>query len=447
MNNNKIALSTKFYYGFGALGKDFACAPIYIFLMYYFTDVAKISAAYVGVVFLAARIIDAITDPLMGMIVDNTRSKFGKFRPWIVIGTFINAFVLIGLFSTHMIEGPLLYIYAAAIYILWGVTYTIMDIPYWSMIPSLSDSRPEREKLVVWPRIFASFAWFVIGAYGLKMVGFFGGDDEGDGFFKLSLIIAMFFMFSAVVMFYKVEETVHNAGKTTEKFSVKDVWRIISSNDQLKALIATVLAFQVANMLIGGFAIYYFTYALGDKELFATYMLAAGGAELVGVFVSPWLARLIDRRYLWAIACSLPVVSSLLLFSMNVTDPGNTTLIIMAGISLKLGVGLQNVYQTVMLADVVDYGEFKTGMRSESIIFSIQTMLVKAAGALGGFITGIGLAIIGYVPDAVQTPDTVFGLQVLMIAAPALLMIMSALIYRAFYRLHHGFDKAQFETI
>lgn len=441
--NNKISLNTKFYYGFGALGKDFACAPIYIFLMYYFTDVAKISAAYVGVVFLAARFIDAITDPLMGMIVDNTRSKYGKFRPWIVIGTFVNAFVLVALFSTHMIEGPLLYVYAAAVYILWGVTYTIMDIPYWSMIPALSSSRPEREKLVVWPRIFASFAWFVIGAYGLQMVGFFGDGNEGDGFFKLAIVITMFFMLSAMVVFYKVKETVHTNLPTTERFGVRDVWHIISSNDQLKALIATVLAFQIANMVIGGFAIYYFTYALGDKTLFATYMMAAGGAEIAGVFVSPWLARLIDRRHLWPIACSLPILSSVLLLGMNVGAPGNTVLIIMAGISLKLGVGLQNVYQTVMLADVVDYGEYKTGMRSESIIFSIQTMLVKTAGALGGFITGMGLTLIGYVPDQVQADDTVLGLQVLMIGTPALLMAISAVIYINFYRLHHGFDANQ----
>jgi len=442
--NNKISLNTKFFYGFGALGKDFACAPIYIFLMYYFTDVAKISAGYVGVVFLAARFIDAITDPLMGMIVDNTRTKYGKFRPWIIIGTFVNAFVLVALFSTHMLDGPLLYIYAAAVYILWGITYTIMDIPYWSMIPALSDSRPEREKLVVWPRIFASVAWFVIGAYGLKMVGFFG-ETEGDGFFNLAIIIAMFFMFSAVVMFYRVQEAVQTKS-TLDKFTARDAWQIISSNDQLKALIATVLCFQIANMVIGGFAIYYFQYALGNVELFATYMMAAGGAEIVGVFISPWLARLIDRRHLWSIACALPVLSSLLLLSMNMTSPGNTVFIVAAGISLRLGVGLQNVYQTVMLADVVDYGEHKTGMRSESIIFSIQTMLVKTAGALGGFITGVGLALIGYVPDQLQSDDTVYGLQVLMIGVPAVLMVMSALVYRRFYRLHHGFDAAQLQA-
>ncbi|NAX07247.1 glycoside-pentoside-hexuronide (GPH):cation symporter, partial [Vibrio sp. V40_P2S30T141] len=192
--SDKITLQTKVSYGLGALGKDFACAPIYIFLMFYFTDVAGLPAAFVGTIFLAARIIDAITDPMMGVIVDNTRSKFGKFRPWIVIGTLLNAVVLVGLFSTHMFEGTTLYIYAAAAYILWGLTYTIMDIPYWSMIPALSSSRQEREKLVVWPRLFASLAWFVTGTYGLYIVGQLGQGDQGKGFFNVAMLIAVLFI-------------------------------------------------------------------------------------------------------------------------------------------------------------------------------------------------------------------------------------------------------------
>ena len=175
MTEDRITLDTKISYGLGALGKDFACSIIYIFLMFYYTDVAGLSAAFVGTLFLVARIVDAVTDPMMGMIVDNTRSRFGKFRPWILIGTIINSFALVAVFYTHEMSGTWLYVYAAISYILWGVTYTIMDIPYWSMIPALSCKRVEREKLVVWPRIFASFAWMLMGGYGLWAVARLGG--------------------------------------------------------------------------------------------------------------------------------------------------------------------------------------------------------------------------------------------------------------------------------
>ncbi|MGR5558588.1 melibiose:sodium transporter MelB [Vibrio fortis] len=446
--SDKITLQTKLSYGLGALGKDFACAPIYIFLMFYFTDVAGLSAAFVGTIFLAARIIDAVTDPMMGVIVDNTRSKFGKFRPWIVIGTMLNAIVLVGLFSTHMFEGTTLYIYAAAAYILWGLTYTIMDIPYWSMIPALSSERQEREKLVVWPRLFASLAWFITGTYGLHIVGELGNGNQGDGFFNVAMLIAVLFVMSAFLIARNVKEKAAPANaKPAEKFSFKDVLTIIGKNDQLKALIGTVLSFQIANLLVGGFAIYYFSYALGNAELFPVYMAVAGAAEVAGVFLFPRIAAFLPRKLLWPIACGFPVLSCVLLLVMGFIAPANAIMIGMAGAAIKFGVGIANALQTVMLADVVDYGEHKTGRRSESVIFSVQTMLVKFAGAAGGFIVGVGLSVVGYVPNVEQSVSTIMGLEFMMIGLPAIMMTISGLIYQRYYRLHEGFNKEEAEPV
>lgn len=446
MSDSTIAIKTKLSYGLGALGKDFACAPIYIFLMFYFTDVAGLSAAFVGTIFLAARILDAITDPMMGVICDNTRSRFGKFRPWIVVGTILNAAVLIGLFCTHMFEGTALYIYAAAAYILWGLTYTIMDIPYWSMIPALSNSRQEREKLVVWPRLFASLAWFITGTYGLHIVGELGNGDQGEGFFKVAMLIAVLFVLSAFLVARNVkEQSTPEAATKAEKFNFKDVMVIIGKNDQLKALIGTVLSYQIANMLVGGFAIYYFTYALGNADLFPVYMMIAGAAEVAGVFLFPRIADMLPRKHLWMTACGFPILSCLLLVAMGSFAPGNTLLIGLSGAAIKFGVGIANALQTVMLADVVDYGEHKTGRRSESVIFSVQTMLVKFAGAAGGFIVGVGLSVIGYVPNVEQSETTIMGLNIMMLAIPAVMMLVSAVIYKRFYRLHEGFNKVDAE--
>lgn len=445
--SQNISLKTKASYGLGALGKDFACAPIYIFLMFYFTDVAGLSAAFVGTIFLAARIIDAITDPMMGVIVDNTRSRFGKFRPWIVIGTLLNAVVLVGLFSTHMFDGKALYIYAAAAYILWGLTYTIMDIPYWSLIPALSSSRKEREKLVVWPRLFASLAWFVTGTYGLHIVGELGNGDQGQGFFNMAMLIAVLFVMSAFLIARNVKEKTAAVTNTpVEKFTFKDVLTIIGKNDQLKALIGTVLSFQIANLLVGGFAIYYFSYALGNPELFPIYMMVAGAAEVAGVFLFPRIAAALPRKNLWLIACGFPILSCLVLLIMGVMVPGNAMMIGVAGAAIKFGVGIANALQTVMLADVVDYGEHKTGHRSESVIFSVQTMLVKFAGAAGGFIVGVGLSVVGYVPNVEQAESTIAGLHFMMVGLPAILMLISGLIYKRFYHLHEGFDKQAYQA-
>lgn len=436
--DSHISLKTKASYGLGALGKDFAVSIIYVYLMFYYTDVAGLSAAFVGTLFLFARIIDAVTDPMMGMVVDNTRSRFGKFRPWILIGTLVNSAFLVLVFSTHMLEGTLLYAYAAVTYILWGVTYTIMDIPYWSMIPALSSERKEREKLVVWPRIFAGIAWWLMGAYGLQALGLLGGDDKGQGFIWLALIITAFFIFSSTLTVINVKEKVAT-GNSVEKFGLKDVVYILSQNDQLKALFGCVLFFNLAIHLIGGIGIYYFTYAIGEEDLFSKFMMASGIAEIMGVFLFPHLSNLLPRRFMWFLASGFPVMCCLVLAAAAIIAPQNILLVGIAGASLKFGFGIANGLASVMLADVVDYGEHKTGKRSESIIFSVQTLLVKGAGAFAGFFTGVGLSLVGYQPNIEQTEQTIWGMRVLMMGLPFVLMFFSAWVYHKWYHLHDGF--------
>ncbi|MFA0157876.1 melibiose:sodium transporter MelB [Vibrio sp. 10N.261.46.A3] len=447
MSEGSISIKTKFSYGLGALGKDFACSIIYIFLMFYYTDVVGISAAFVGTLFLVARFVDAVTDPVMGMIVDNTRTRFGKFRPWIVIGTLVNSVFLLLVFNTHNIEGNMVYVYATVTYILWGVTYTIMDIPYWSMIPSMSSKRVEREKLVVWPRLFASCAWTLMGTYGLYFVGFFGGEDKGSGFVYLSLAIIAAFIASALITFFNVKERIKDKRVSTDKFTFKDVKDIIGKNDQLKSLIGVVLTFNIAIQLVGGFAIYYFSYAIGREDLFPMFALVSGMAEIAGVFLFPKLCNLINRKFMWLVACLFPLLCSLILVLTGIFAPENGILVGIAGAALKFGGGLSNGLSTVMLADVVDYGEYKTGHRSESIIFSIQTMLVKFAGALSGFFVGIGLTAVGYVPNIEQSEETILGLRALMVGIPTLLVLLSAYIYQRTYRLNGEYQNMVLKEI
>ncbi|MGL4934319.1 MAG: melibiose:sodium transporter MelB [Cetobacterium sp.] len=442
-----VSLKMKLSYGLGALGKDYACAIVYIFLMYYFTDILGLAPAFVGTLFLVARMWDAVNDPAMGMLVDNTRSKWGKFRPWIMIGTILNAITVVGMFTKpEAFAGKSLYIYISIMYILWGMTYTIMDIPFWSMIPSLSSDKKEREEIAVVPRIFASLAWLSLGSFGLPLIAFLGKGNEGRGFSLLSLGIAAVFILTSIITVMNVKEQVVSK-KASEKINLKEAFRLILKNDQLVALIGTVLMFNLMAQISGGVAIYYFKYAVGIEKLFSVFTGFSGLAEIGSLLMFPILSTKIGRKKVFFLACALPVIGFLMLFFSGVIAPGNATLIAISGIVAKLGSGLTLGISTVMLADVVDYGEFKFGSRNESVIFSVQTLLVKSASAVSGWLIGMGLSMVGYVPNVTQTASAILGIKYLMIVFPILLSICGYVIYRKYYKLNGEYYDEIVETI
>ena len=203
---NKLTFREKYSYGIGALGKDLAYAIVSTYLMVYFTDAVGLNPAFVGTLFLVARLWDAVNDPAMGMIVDNTRSKFGKFRPWIFIGTVLNAVVIVFLFRKPDLEGLPLYAYFSIMYILWGMTYTIMDIPYWSMIPTLATTKEDREKISVVPRIFASLGGLTVTTFGIALVNKLGNGNQIKGFEYFALGIVIIFIISTIVTCINVKE-------------------------------------------------------------------------------------------------------------------------------------------------------------------------------------------------------------------------------------------------
>ncbi|MGL6064138.1 MAG: melibiose:sodium transporter MelB [Fusobacteriaceae bacterium] len=442
-----LGFKGKLSYGIGALGKDYACAIVYIYLMFYFTDVVGLAPAFVGTLFLVARMWDAINDPAMGMIVDNTRTKWGKFRPWILIGTVLNAVVLVAMFTIpNGLAGKGLYAYVSIVYILWGMTYTIMDIPYWSMIPSLSKNKKEREQIAVIPRIFASAAWLSLGSFGLPLIALLGKGNQLKGFSVLAMGIAVFFIFSSVLTVINVKEEVVEE-KKSEKINLKDAFRLIAENDQLVALIGTILMFNLMVQLSGGVAIYYFKYVTGEESMFSIFTGFSGVAEISALLFFPVFSRVFGRQNVFKAACTFPVIGFLGLFVAGILAPSSTLLVGLSGAVVKFGSGLSLGISTVMLADVVDYGQYKFGTRNESVVFSVQTLLVKTASAISGWLIGMGLTIVGYVPNIAQSVDTITGIKILMIFIPIILAIVGYIIYKKYYKLNGEYHEEIIETL
>lgn len=216
----KIPARVKYTFAFGALGKDLIYGMIATFSMIYFTDIIKVSPVFIGMMFFCAKLWDAFNDLFMGMIVDNTRSKYGKFIPWLVIGTLINAVVFVVLFTDFHLSGVGLCVFVTAAYVLWGMTYTIMDIPYWSIIPNLTSDPKEREQVSVLPRIFASIGQsLIIAGFGVQIINGLGGGQTGYN--KFAIIIAIVFIFTIGVTVFNLPKTNDNTDVAKKKYLLK----------------------------------------------------------------------------------------------------------------------------------------------------------------------------------------------------------------------------------
>ena len=427
----KLSFREKYSYGIGAFGKDLVYAFVATYLMMFFTDEVGLSSVFVGGLFFVSRFWDAINDPIMGNIVDNTNTRWGKFRPWILIGTLINAIVLVFLFvnPTSFLSGKMVYVYCSVAYILWGMTYTIMDIPYWSMIPSFTSDPAERDKMSVIPRIFATIGGSTVNTFGLMIIAILGVGSNSVGYFRLGLIISIVFVISTLITVFNVKEK--NTVKNQEKIKLKEVFEILFKNDQLLIIIVSVIIYQIALFLVGGFALYFFKYAIQNENLYTVFTGISTIAQVCALMLFPKLVSKLSRKIVYGLACLLPIGGFLGMFFISSIST-NSVLLCMSGIIYNLGFALSSASTTVMLCDAVDYGEYKIGKRSESIIFSMQTFIVKFATAFSGLIVGIGLNIINYVPNAIQSTQNYNGNEIYNVCST---IIFNVNLFRCIYEI------------
>lgn len=430
----KLSNRLKFSYGIGAIGKDIVYALVAGFLLYYYNTVLGISTAFIGTLFMVARLFDAFNDPIMGIIVNKTHGKLGRFRPWIITGTVLNALVIALMFNLPVFENHrTLLVVSSVVYILWGITYTIMDIPFWSFIPALTTDVKERESITVIARVCAGVGYALPTALTLWLVDFVGDGDERLGFSVVSIIVCIIFVLSSILVFFNVKE---NTVVTQKTPTVKEMFKLLVDNDQAVVLVISVVLFNASLYLTQNLAIYFFSYDIGNASLYGVFGTIGGATQILSMTAFPKLRERFTRKFIFHWALIVTIVGYLGLFILGTLGIKHIVgLSIMAAI-IFVGFGLGTVLSTIFLADCVDYGEWKTGTRAESVIISLQTFVVKFAAAISVFVAGWGLEFIGLDETLeIQSTFTLVSLRILMTIIPIIGIACCIVYFRKNYKL------------
>lgn len=390
-----LSLKEKLAYGLGAVGKDMVYMLSASYILYYYQDILGVSAFAMGVILLAARIFDAFNDPVMGVIVAKTKSKFGRFRLWLLIGTVTNAIILYFMFACPpSLDGAGLTAYAAVFYIIWGVTYTMMDIPYWSMIPAFTNGGKEREGLTTLARSCAGVGSAIITIFTMMLVHALGGNNERVGFKYLALIVSILFVVFIGITVFTIKE---KSSVDMETPSVGTMFKALINNDQAMTVVVSIVLINCAVYITSNLVIYFFKYDFGGTKWFSSYTLfnMFGGAVqiLSMMFLYTLLRKFFSNIKIFYICLSFAIIGYASLLAIAFTPMNNVLILFVPGFFIFAANGILQVLTTVFLANTVDYGQLKTGRRDESVIFSMQTFVVKLASGIAAFAASICLSL------------------------------------------------------
>lgn len=453
INRAKLSFANMLGYGIGAIGLDLSYGMFYSFLSHYLVTTLGLKEGFLLLLTPLARIWDGINDPMMGTIVDNTRTKFGKYRPWILIGAVCNGIVLFLLFSRFGLSGLPLYIYVAVMYVMWGMTNTLADIPYWSMIPSFTSEEKERNLVSTVARTFSGLGQGIITIatpiiVPLLSKGVTAVDKDGysaEGFSRWAGICGVLLVVFALICVSVTKERNVVYGEK-KKFSFRQIFTVIKSNDQLVVFMIFAMLSNAGWYLTSGTAVTYFTQVVGDGKAQSLFQTIGAAGSVLGLAVIPLLSALkMNKRTIYTFSLSMTIVGYALMFLFGPVLKITIALDI-CYIFASVGIASMFVSQTIFLADIVDYGEYKNGERNESITFSMKGFLQKLAYTIQTAIYFGGLGLFRYSAQVNEckargveitvNSQTQTAIGVIAFAVPPILILISLIVFRSKFKLY-----------
>ena len=426
-NTEKLSLRETVCYGLG----DLACSMVFNFmasyLLYFYTDVAGVSVAAAGAVMSAARLIDAFSNPVVGVLSDRTRSRWGKLRPYLLFSAAPLALSVVAVFLASRIPAGGQAAYALITYTLFCLLYTVCNVPYTAMMPNLTEDPKERTKLNMSKFVCVSIGTLLSMGLALPLIGLFGGGNEQRGFIGLGVFFAVIILSLVLVCFANTRERIQSE---PTRFSMKLLARTVKKSRPWVLYCVSQLFFYLATVTRNSTAMYYAKYYLGDAG-FAAVLLAVGAFTTFATsFVVPALAARVKKRTFTLFGYGLFVLSCLLVYFAGT----NLALIFLFNLLANLGASLVNGVSFLILGETIDHSEYATGTRQQGLLTSMSMFMVKIGVVLSSVISAFVLGLGGYVPEQAQSSSALLAIQVNFIFLPCIAALVCVGLY-LFYRL------------
>lgn len=419
----------KISYGSGDFGFNLYWTTISAFLLIFYTDSFGLSAAAAGTMLLTTKLVDAFADPIMGAVADRTRTKWGRFRPWLLWAAVPLAASGVLTFTTPDLDSTAKLIYAYATFALMMVIYSVINIPYGALSGVLTNEPQARTQL----NSFRFVGGFLGGTFVTfmtpKLVKYLGGANEVLGWQLTMTLYGIIACALFVTLFLTARERVEPiAEKAVSPW--KDVGDLLQNRPWLIMFVLALVVMVTISTRMGASA-YYIKYYVGKPEQTASFLTVYGVALAAGSLITPLLTRFIDKRRLLILLMVLVGILSSAFFFIPKDQIG-----LMYGLQIAIGLclGPKSPLTFSMYADCADYNEYKTGRRATAMTFAAATFSQKLGGALASFVIASVLASLGYVANTAQSGASQTGIVLLISIVPGVLALIAAVIM-LFYNL------------
>ena len=442
MNTNIVSNKTRAAYGIGDYAICLYWSGVGLYLLYFYTDVVGISPLLAGWIYALGIAWDAITDPFMGYMAERTRTKMGSYRPYIFYGSIPLALSFVLLFWVPPFEGTLLFLFLLVVNLIHRTCFTIVSVPYSSLTSRITDDSDERTKLTTARMLAASFGTLTVSAFGFPIVLWFGGGEEALGFIYLGMVAGLTAVLILSITVYFVKERNFEFNQS-ELPSFKKVSQSVASNYPFWIVFGSILILGSTTLMFNNNLIYFAKYYLDLHEYQGLILGVSSGVSFLVIPIWAFAALKIGKKNAWMISMIFLLIGFITFYFYPIKSLNE--LLIILGL-IGIGNGATGILFWSMLPDTIEYGEWKSGIRTESSLYGFMTFAQKGAIAFAAVILGMALTVIGFEPNQVQTQETLDGLKSLMTWIPlAGACISFILVY--FYPIDKAFHKKLIQDI